>query len=184
MGHGVIDETDPLFVPLGLAHEMWADVDLVLGIGTRIEFPLLQWGVDRARPDPDQHRRRRARPPRASVRWASTATLPRSCRCWSNVWPIGTDPTGGPSSARSSLDVLRRHRPPRAATVVSGGDQRGAARRRDHRRGRDATDLRRPLRLPVPPAADVPVDRLRRHARARAPLSASGPRPAHPTAPS
>ena len=45
MGHGVIDETDPLFVPLGLAHRMWPDVDLVLGIGSRIEFPLLQWGA-------------------------------------------------------------------------------------------------------------------------------------------
>ncbi len=44
MGHGVVDETDSLFVPLGLAHEMWPDVDVVLGIGTRIEFPLLQWG--------------------------------------------------------------------------------------------------------------------------------------------
>ena len=44
MGHGVIDETDPIFVPLGLAHEMWSEVDLVLGIGTRLEFPLLQWG--------------------------------------------------------------------------------------------------------------------------------------------
>jgi len=45
MGHGVLDESDPLFVPLGLAHRMWADVDLVVGIGSRIEFPLLQWGT-------------------------------------------------------------------------------------------------------------------------------------------
>jgi acetolactate synthase I/II/III large subunit len=44
MGHGVLDETDPLFVPLGLAHRLWNEVDLVLGIGSRIEFPLLQWG--------------------------------------------------------------------------------------------------------------------------------------------
>ena len=44
MGHGVMDESDPLFAPLGLAHRMWADVDVVLGIGSRIEFPLLQWG--------------------------------------------------------------------------------------------------------------------------------------------
>jgi acetolactate synthase I/II/III large subunit len=44
MGHGVMDETDPLFAPMGVAHRMWADVDLVLGIGSRIEFPLLQWG--------------------------------------------------------------------------------------------------------------------------------------------
>jgi acetolactate synthase-1/2/3 large subunit len=45
MGHGVMDETDALFVPMGLAHRMWADVDLVLGIGSRVEFPLLQWGT-------------------------------------------------------------------------------------------------------------------------------------------
>jgi len=45
MGHGVLDETDPLFVPIGLAHRMWADLDLVVGIGSRIEFPLLQWGT-------------------------------------------------------------------------------------------------------------------------------------------
>ncbi len=45
MGHGVMDETDVLFAPMGLAHRMWADVDLVLGIGSRIEFPLLQWGT-------------------------------------------------------------------------------------------------------------------------------------------
>jgi acetolactate synthase-1/2/3 large subunit len=44
MGHGVMDETDPLFAPLGLAHEMWSEADLVIGIGTRLEFPLLQWG--------------------------------------------------------------------------------------------------------------------------------------------
>ncbi len=46
MGHGVVDETDPIFVPLGLAHEMWSEVDLVLGVGTRFEFPLLQWGSE------------------------------------------------------------------------------------------------------------------------------------------
>ncbi len=45
MGHGVIDETDPLFAPIGLAHRLWADADVVLGIGSRIEFPLLQWGT-------------------------------------------------------------------------------------------------------------------------------------------
>ena len=45
MGHGVLDETDALFAPMGVAHRMWADVDLVLGIGSRVEFPLLQWGT-------------------------------------------------------------------------------------------------------------------------------------------
>jgi acetolactate synthase I/II/III large subunit len=45
MGHGVMDETGHLFAPIGLAHRWWADLDLVLGIGSRIEFPLLQWGT-------------------------------------------------------------------------------------------------------------------------------------------
>ncbi len=44
MGHGVMDETGHLFAPMGLAHRWWPDLDLVLGIGSRIEFPLLQWG--------------------------------------------------------------------------------------------------------------------------------------------
>ncbi|MEP7048487.1 MAG: thiamine pyrophosphate-dependent enzyme [Ilumatobacteraceae bacterium] len=44
MGHGVMDEADPLFAPMGLVHRMWTDFDLVLGIGSRVEFPLLQWG--------------------------------------------------------------------------------------------------------------------------------------------
>lgn len=44
MGHGVMNADDPLSVPLGVAHELWADADVVLGIGSRIEFPLLQWG--------------------------------------------------------------------------------------------------------------------------------------------
>jgi acetolactate synthase-1/2/3 large subunit len=56
MGHGVLDETDPHFVPIGLAHRTWADLDLVVGIGSRIEFPLLQWGYRQPRPHPDQHR--------------------------------------------------------------------------------------------------------------------------------
>ena len=45
MGHGVMDERDPLFVPLGLAHGLWADRDLVVGIGSRIEFPMTMWGT-------------------------------------------------------------------------------------------------------------------------------------------
>lgn len=44
MGHGVMDADDPLSIPMGVAHDLWAGVDLVIGIGSRIEFPLLQWG--------------------------------------------------------------------------------------------------------------------------------------------
>lgn len=46
MGHGVIPTTHPLFVHLPVGHRLWADADLVIAIGTRLEWPLLQWGVD------------------------------------------------------------------------------------------------------------------------------------------
>jgi acetolactate synthase-1/2/3 large subunit len=45
MGHGVVDELDPLFAPFPLGRELWGEADVVLGIGTRLEFPLLQWGT-------------------------------------------------------------------------------------------------------------------------------------------
>ena len=45
-GHGVMPTSHPLFVPLTVAHELWADADVVLGIGSRVEWPLLQWGHD------------------------------------------------------------------------------------------------------------------------------------------
>ncbi|MDX2381671.1 MAG: thiamine pyrophosphate-binding protein [Acidimicrobiia bacterium] len=46
MGHGVVPTSHPLFVPISVAHELWADADVVLGIGTRLEWPLGTWGVD------------------------------------------------------------------------------------------------------------------------------------------
>jgi acetolactate synthase-1/2/3 large subunit len=46
MGHGVLATSHPLFVPITAAHELWADADVVVGIGTRLEWPLGSWGVD------------------------------------------------------------------------------------------------------------------------------------------
>jgi len=46
MGHGVVPTAHPLFVPITVAHELWADADVVLGIGTRLEWPLGTWGYD------------------------------------------------------------------------------------------------------------------------------------------
>lgn len=46
MGHGVIPTAHPLFAPLAVGHQFWADADLVIGIGTRMEWPLMQWGTD------------------------------------------------------------------------------------------------------------------------------------------
>ena len=47
-GHGVLDARHPLWCPLPVGREFWADADVVLGIGTRMEFPLMHWGTDEA----------------------------------------------------------------------------------------------------------------------------------------
>ncbi len=46
MGHGVVPSDHPLFVPLTVAHDLWRDVDVAIGIGTRLEWPIELWGVD------------------------------------------------------------------------------------------------------------------------------------------
>jgi acetolactate synthase-1/2/3 large subunit len=48
MGHGVVDARSAWFVPITVGHDLWADADVVLGIGTRLEWPLGMWGVDEA----------------------------------------------------------------------------------------------------------------------------------------
>jgi acetolactate synthase I/II/III large subunit len=46
-GRGVLDSRDPLSVTLPLAHELWKNVDVVLGVGTRMLIQFRQWGVDK-----------------------------------------------------------------------------------------------------------------------------------------
>jgi len=46
-GQGVLDSRNPLAVTNPLAHELWAKADVVIGIGTRMFFPLVNWGTDR-----------------------------------------------------------------------------------------------------------------------------------------
>ncbi|HZR62064.1 MAG TPA: thiamine pyrophosphate-dependent enzyme [Xanthobacteraceae bacterium] len=45
-GRGVLDERDPLAVTLPLGHELWAEADVVLAVGTHLHYPLQQWGID------------------------------------------------------------------------------------------------------------------------------------------
>lgn len=45
MGHGVVPTSHPQFVTLPVARQLWADADLVIGVGTRLEFPLSHWGT-------------------------------------------------------------------------------------------------------------------------------------------
>lgn len=59
-GRGVVDDRNPLSIPLPLAHEMWREVDVVIGIGTRLLMQLGVWGHDadlkvvRIDADPDE----------------------------------------------------------------------------------------------------------------------------------
>jgi acetolactate synthase I/II/III large subunit len=46
-GRGVLSDRDPLSVNLPLGRELWAEADVVLGVGTHLHMPLLHWGVDR-----------------------------------------------------------------------------------------------------------------------------------------
>ncbi|MGH9133883.1 MAG: thiamine pyrophosphate-dependent enzyme [Ilumatobacteraceae bacterium] len=46
MGHGVIPTAHPLFASLPVGYDLWADADVVLGIGTRMEWPVMHWGTD------------------------------------------------------------------------------------------------------------------------------------------
>lgn len=45
MGHGVVSDRNPLSISLPVCHRLWADVDLVIGLGTRLQ-QCEQWGMD------------------------------------------------------------------------------------------------------------------------------------------
>jgi acetolactate synthase-1/2/3 large subunit len=45
-GHGVIPTAHPMFVHLAVGHALWQTADVVVGIGTRLEWPILHWGTD------------------------------------------------------------------------------------------------------------------------------------------
>lgn len=46
MGHGVVPTAHPLFVPISSAYDLWPRADVVVGVGSRIEWPLGTWGID------------------------------------------------------------------------------------------------------------------------------------------
>ncbi len=137
MGHGVLDETDPLFVPIGLAHRLWADADLVLGIGSRIEFPLLTWGTTgldliQINTDADELDRHGI----GALGMHGDAGRGRAAAARTAGRP-GT--ATGPSrraSQHGGLDFYADIAHLEPQLVVPRGHPRRAARRRDHRRGR------------------------------------------------
>jgi acetolactate synthase-1/2/3 large subunit len=46
MGHGTIPTAHPMFVHLAVGHALWKTADVVIGIGSRLEWPLMFWGHD------------------------------------------------------------------------------------------------------------------------------------------
>jgi acetolactate synthase-1/2/3 large subunit len=70
-GKGILDCRSPFAVNLPLGHELWAEADAVLGIGTRLFMPQLAWGVDKAltviRIDTDPKAPARIRKPNATL---------------------------------------------------------------------------------------------------------------------
>lgn len=46
MGLGVLPHDHPLWLPLPATYAMWPEVDVVVGIGSRVEWPLNLWGTD------------------------------------------------------------------------------------------------------------------------------------------
>jgi acetolactate synthase-1/2/3 large subunit len=46
MGHGTIPSAHPMFVHLAVGHSLWKTADVVVGIGSRLEWPLMFWGHD------------------------------------------------------------------------------------------------------------------------------------------
>ena len=45
-GRGVLDDRDPLAVNLPIGHDLWAEADVVLAVGTHLHMPFLHWGID------------------------------------------------------------------------------------------------------------------------------------------
>jgi len=70
-GRGVLDSRDPFSITLPLAHEMWREVDVVIGIGTRLFTQQTVWGLDDnikvIRIDADPEEPERFRPPAAAL---------------------------------------------------------------------------------------------------------------------
>jgi acetolactate synthase-1/2/3 large subunit len=80
-GRGVLDSRDPLSVTFPLGHELWAEADAVLAVGTRIHLQQTMWGLDDAlaiiRVNADPEEPARLRPPAVALIGDAKPTLRR-----------------------------------------------------------------------------------------------------------
>jgi acetolactate synthase-1/2/3 large subunit len=47
-GRGVLDDRNPFSVNLPIGRDLWGEADAVLAVGTRLHYPVTQWGIDRS----------------------------------------------------------------------------------------------------------------------------------------
>jgi len=45
-GHGAVSSDNPLRIGMPAAHSLWPEVDVVVGLGTRLSAQQMQWGID------------------------------------------------------------------------------------------------------------------------------------------
>src|SRR3546814_5925253 len=81
MGRGTLDDRHPLSITLPAAHRYWADCDVVIGIGARLQMPVQQWGTDEGmtfvRIDVDPEQLSLVRPADIGIAGRAEHVLPR-----------------------------------------------------------------------------------------------------------
>ncbi|MBN9081278.1 MAG: hypothetical protein BGP04_23635 [Rhizobiales bacterium 62-17] len=96
MGRGVIDSRHPLAVTPPVGHRLWPQVDVVIGIGTRLQTPMSVWGRDEAlsviRLEVDEDEMNRFGPPTIGLVGDAAETLPRLIAALERLEPIDRKP--------------------------------------------------------------------------------------------
>lgn len=120
MGHGVVPRAHPQFLPITAAHGLWPEVDVVLGIGSRIEWPLGGWGVDdltliQINIDPDEVDRH------GITDVAITADADEACRALlAALGPIERAPVEADVAARvAEFDAMTAHLVPQRSYTAA-----------------------------------------------------------------
>ncbi len=71
MGRGILDARHHLSVTNWVGHKLWAEADAVLAVGTRLQMPQMQWGLDKelhvVRVDMDAKELKRFAPPAVGI---------------------------------------------------------------------------------------------------------------------
>jgi acetolactate synthase-1/2/3 large subunit len=109
-GRGVLDDRNPFSVNLPVGHDLWGEADAVLAVGTRLFYPLTQWGIDRnlqiVSVDADKRAHARLREPKMALTGDAAAVL------------------------RRLIDELARHNPRRSPRREEMQERRARMRRR------------------------------------------------------